>query len=53
MFDPVNFTKTAKPADIKRWRESELLHGRVVRARKEGRGLTCMHAHACARARPF
>ncbi|PSC68059.1 fucoxanthin chlorophyll a c [Micractinium conductrix] len=30
MFDPANFTKTAKPADIKRWRESELLHGRVA-----------------------
>jgi hypothetical protein len=30
MFDPANFTKTAKPADIKRWRESEITHGRVA-----------------------
>ena len=27
---PAGFTKTAKPADIKRWRESELTHGRVA-----------------------
>eukprot|EP00887_Chlorella_sp_A99_P004846 scaffold4.g4846.t1 len=30
MFDPLGFTKTAKPADIKRWRESEILHSRVA-----------------------
>lgn len=30
MFDPAGFTRTAKPADIKRWRESELMHGRVA-----------------------
>lgn len=24
------FTRTAKPSDIKRWRESELTHGRVA-----------------------
>ena len=30
MFDPAGFTRTAKPADIKRWRESEIMHGRVA-----------------------
>ena len=30
MFDPAGFTRTAKPSDIKRWRESELTHGRVA-----------------------
>lgn len=30
MFDPAGFTKTAKPADIKRWRESEIMHGRIA-----------------------
>jgi hypothetical protein len=30
MFDPLNLTKAAKPAEIKRWRESELTHGRVA-----------------------
>ena len=28
-FDPAGLTKTAKPADIKRWREAEVTHGRV------------------------
>lgn len=29
-FDPAGFTKAAKPNDIKRWRESEIMHGRVA-----------------------
>ena len=28
-FDPAGFSTTAKPAEIKRWREAELTHGRV------------------------
>jgi len=30
MFDPLGLTKTAKPADVKRYRESEIVHGRVA-----------------------
>jgi light-harvesting complex I chlorophyll a/b binding protein 1 len=30
MFDPLNLSSTAKPAEIKRWRESEVTHGRVA-----------------------
>lgn len=29
-FDPAGLTSTAKPAEIKRWREAELTHGRVA-----------------------
>ena len=28
-FDPLNLSATASPVDVKRWRESELTHGRV------------------------
>lgn len=30
MFDPMNFTKGARVKDVRRWRESELVHGRVA-----------------------
>lgn len=30
MFDPLNFTKGARVKDVRRWRESELVHGRVA-----------------------
>ena len=30
MFDPAGFTRTAAPKDVKRWRESELMHGRIA-----------------------
>jgi len=30
VFDPLGFSENAKPADIKRWRESEIKHGRVA-----------------------
>lgn len=30
MFDPLNLTRTAKPDDVKRYRESEIVHGRVA-----------------------
>ena len=29
-FDPAGLSVNAKPADIKRWREAELTHGRVA-----------------------
>jgi light-harvesting complex I chlorophyll a/b binding protein 1 len=29
-FDPLGLTKGAKPSDIKKWRESELKHGRIA-----------------------
>lgn len=29
-FDPLSLAATAKPADVKRWREAELTHGRVA-----------------------
>eukprot|EP00879_Flechtneria_rotunda_P019403 GHRR01020380.1.p1 GENE.GHRR01020380.1~~GHRR01020380.1.p1 ORF type:complete len:176 (+),score=77.37 GHRR01020380.1:129-656(+) len=30
MFDPAGFTRGAKVRDIRRWRESEIVHGRVA-----------------------
>jgi len=30
MFDPLNLSKGAKVKDVRRWRESELVHGRVA-----------------------
>lgn len=31
VWDPVGLSSEADPADIKKWREAEIKHGRVVR----------------------
>lgn len=30
MFDPLNLAKSASVRDMRRWRESEIVHGRVA-----------------------
>ncbi len=56
VFDPANFLETATIRDVRRWRESEITHGRVamlaalgwVRAAALGTSSPCQSIHVAA-----